>query len=145
MSGDSNHEEQKDELLALDTILNEDFGESVPKSETSQKVFHYQEILDQDGSEFFFEGFIHVKLDLEQDLEIVNSASYVIPWVAKQEKFREFRFRLEVEKFLVAHLPPIRLNFKLPKNYPSENRPNFELSCPWLLASQVNSRNLISN
>uniref|UniRef100_A0A0K8S7F3 RWD domain-containing protein n=1 Tax=Lygus hesperus TaxID=30085 RepID=A0A0K8S7F3_LYGHE len=37
----------------------------------------------------------------------------------------------------LEHLPPITLSFKLPKNYPSESSPEFELSCPWLTVTKL--------
>lgn len=37
----------------------------------------------------------------------------------------------------VAHLPPIKLHFQLPSNYPSSAPPMFTLSCKWLNFTQV--------
>ena len=38
----------------------------------------------------------------------------------------------------VAHLPPIKLHFQLPKNYPEKAPPIFNLCCSWLNFSKVN-------
>jgi len=37
----------------------------------------------------------------------------------------------------VKYLPPIVLNFELPKGYPSREPPSFTLSCKWLTIFQV--------
>lgn len=37
----------------------------------------------------------------------------------------------------VQHLPPIILNFRFPKDYPSKNPPLFTLSCKWLSVFQL--------
>uniref|UniRef100_A0A146KLQ7 RBR-type E3 ubiquitin transferase n=2 Tax=Lygus hesperus TaxID=30085 RepID=A0A146KLQ7_LYGHE len=37
----------------------------------------------------------------------------------------------------IEHLPPIILSFKFPKDYPSRNRPEFTLSCAWLMAAEL--------
>ena len=43
----------------------------------------------------------------------------------------------KTEVHVVKFLPPIALNFQLPKDYPSFNSPQFTLSCKWLNRKQV--------
>ncbi|XP_059471240.1 E3 ubiquitin-protein ligase RNF14-like [Neocloeon triangulifer] len=44
---------------------------------------------------------------------------------------------LKFESFHVKHLPPIELSFELPDNYPSQQKPDFILSCKWLTRGQL--------
>lgn len=37
----------------------------------------------------------------------------------------------------LKHLPPLILDFQLPPDYPSDNPPQFTLSCKWLNRKQV--------
>jgi cold shock CspA family protein len=39
-------------------------------------------------------------------------------------------------RFAVRHLPPLKLEFRLPADYPSAAPPRYCLSCPWLQADQ---------
>lgn len=43
----------------------------------------------------------------------------------------------KTEVHVVKFLPPIALNFQLPKDYPSFNSPQFTLSCKWLNRKQL--------
>jgi hypothetical protein len=43
----------------------------------------------------------------------------------------------ELESFPVSFLPPIELSFDLPANYPSEQKPDYILTCKWLTRGQV--------
>ncbi|XP_045203208.2 E3 ubiquitin-protein ligase RNF14-like [Mercenaria mercenaria] len=43
----------------------------------------------------------------------------------------------ETELHIIRYLPPILLNFVLPKDYPSCNAPQFTLSCKWLNRQQL--------
>lgn len=43
------------------------------------------------------------------------------------------------QRTAVEHLPPIYLHFTYPPTYPSEQPPNFTISCKWLNRSQVRS------
>ena len=45
--------------------------------------------------------------------------------------------RTEQQCVKVTHLPPIRLHFQFPKNYPDKAPPTFNLSCSWLNFTQV--------
>ena len=40
------------------------------------------------------------------------------------------------ESFRVQHLPPLKMEFSLPSDYPSTSAPTFCLSCPWLTLVQ---------
>ena len=44
--------------------------------------------------------------------------------------------------FQIKYLPPIKLDFKLPLDYPSQNSPLFCITCPWLLEKQINDLEL---
>ena len=43
------------------------------------------------------------------------------------------------ESFSVQHLPPLKMEFSLPPDYPSTSAPTFSLSCPWLTLVQKSS------
>jgi len=43
------------------------------------------------------------------------------------------------ERFSVQHLPPLKMEFSLPPDYPSTSAPTFSLSCPWLTLVQKSS------
>ncbi|XP_076117218.1 E3 ubiquitin-protein ligase RNF14-like [Mytilus galloprovincialis] len=43
----------------------------------------------------------------------------------------------KIEEHVVKNLPPISLNFQLPKDYPSVTPPQFTLSCKWLNRKQL--------
>uniref|UniRef100_G3MS40 RBR-type E3 ubiquitin transferase n=1 Tax=Amblyomma maculatum TaxID=34609 RepID=G3MS40_AMBMU len=43
----------------------------------------------------------------------------------------------EMEEAKLEHLPPIRVDFELPVNYPSESAPKVCLSCPWLTTREL--------
>lgn len=45
----------------------------------------------------------------------------------------------ETQEIEVEYLPPIRLDFQLPRDYPSTSWPLFCLSCPWLTKRELES------
>ncbi|XP_014255114.1 E3 ubiquitin-protein ligase RNF14-like [Cimex lectularius] len=44
----------------------------------------------------------------------------------------------ESVKVPLSHLPPITLTFKYPANYPSEEKPEYQISCLWLSITKLN-------
>ena len=124
MSGDQ--EDQDNELLALQEICSSEELRlfcRTPKSEENEIELKF--ICDQqffakfansESSGVEVGGVLRVSPDLcEASVEIV----------------------FDDKQFNVNHLPPIGMEFVIPKNYPSESRPCYQLSCEWLTGDQI--------
>ncbi|KAF6210940.1 hypothetical protein GE061_014053 [Apolygus lucorum] len=88
-----------------------------------QSIYNGEELSCLDGEDGLKSGKFHAFLTLPSGFRVTfktytngSPSSVVIP---------------------IEHLPPITLSFKLPKNYPSESIPEYELSCPWLTVTKL--------
>ncbi len=111
-------QEQQDEMTALDNILNDECGTEAGNDSSRRRFSH--SVVAETG------GLVGGRMDavVAQTQQGRIRVRYALLKGDKEEPLRE--------SFVVSHLPPIRLNFCLPKDYPSKSRPRFHLSCPWL-------------
>ncbi|ODM94659.1 E3 ubiquitin-protein ligase RNF14, partial [Orchesella cincta] len=113
----SNDEEaQQDEILAMESIFAGDDFQAHPGEIRS--------------------GLIKIKVDLpdpffvcvkneNEDEEEEKTRPVPAPMVPGVDNGVEIRYKIE-------YMPPLMLHFTMPKNYPSQAKPNFTLSANWL-------------
>lgn len=108
----SDQEEQEDELLALSSI--------------------YDEILKVIKEENLNGGEISASPHLPDDFQVLFHKT------SEDDKLEEKKCRsVEGELHSIKYLPPVTMNFVLPKDYPSKRPPNFTLACKWLNRKQL--------
>ena len=115
-----NRQQQKDELELLEAMR------------ANEEEFFWEE---KGG---LFEGEIRVSVELDQPVSVklavgsskAKTAAVSCPTMNRQQ----------AQSASVAHLPPLRLHFRLPADYPSSSPPSFTLASSWLNFSQVCSK-----
>ena len=111
-----NRQQQKDELELLEAMR------------ANEEEFFWEE---KQGA---FEGEIQVSVELDQPVSVklaVGSSK------AKTAAVSPTMNRQLTQSASVPHLPPLRLHFRLPADYPSSSPPSFTLASCWLNFSQV--------
>ena len=111
-------EQQEDELLALASIYDE-------------RIFIQSS--EEKGGQF------NVFLELPKPFKLKIQSRY-LPKDSRSKKNRTRGGANGAENFElleVEYLPPLVLNFRFPKDYPSRSSPLFTLSCKWLTVFQV--------
>ena len=111
-------EGQEDELLALASIYDE-------------RIFIQSS--EEKG------GQLNIFLDLPKPFQLKIQSRY-LPKELKKQKNRtndQGASNDDQDVVEVQYLPPIVLNFRFPKDYPSRSPPLFTLSCKWLTVFQV--------
>ena len=111
-------EGQEDELLALASIYDE-------------RIFIQSS--EEKG------GQLNIFLDLPKPFQLKIHSRYLPKELKKQKNRTNDRGASNDDQDVleVQHLPPIVLNFRFPKDYPSRSPPLFTLSCKWLTVFQV--------
>ena len=111
-------EGQEDELLALASIYDE-------------RIFIQSS--EEKG------GQLNIFLDLPKSFQLKIHSRYLPKELKKQKNRTNDRGASNDDQDVleVQHLPPIVLNFRFPKDYPSRSPPLFTLSCKWLTVFQV--------
>ncbi|KAB7502557.1 E3 ubiquitin-protein ligase RNF14 [Armadillidium nasatum] len=102
-----NSEAQDDELLALESIFGDGFCPFAPYNELEENQARGGELK------------IIIELNHPFYLSFTNNING------------------EIEKQIIRHLPPLHLYFTFPHNYPSEDPPEYTLSCKWINRSQL--------
>ncbi|RXG68388.1 hypothetical protein Avbf_03036 [Armadillidium vulgare] len=97
-----NSEAQDDELLALESIFGDGFCPFAPYNELEENQARGGELK------------IIIELNHPFYLSFTNNING------------------EIEKQIIRHLPPLHLYFTFPHNYPSEDPPEYTLSCKWI-------------
>ena len=82
-----------------------------------------------------FSGVMRVEVDLLQPL-VVSLAN---PPKEKTRKAASAK-RASRQSATITHLPPIKLHFQLPPDYPARSPPLYSLACNWLNYTQVRVR-----
>ena len=108
----SDLESQEDELLALVSIFDE-------------KAFTRSD--DENGGQF------NAFLDLPKPFQVCVHKGKLQKESAENTKSKSSK----LEMLEVEFLPPVVLNFRFPKDYPSASPPLYSLSCKWLTVFQV--------
>ena len=114
----ADNEGQEDELLALASIYDE-------------RIFIQSS--EEKG------GQLNIFLDLPKPFQLKIHSRY-LPKELKKQKNRtndQGASNDDQDVLEVQYLPPIVLNFRFPKDYPSRSPPLFTLSCKWLTVFQV--------
>ena len=106
--------EQKDELELLEAMRRE------------------EEELSWEERDSVFSGVLRVEVDLPQPLVI----SLANPPKERPRKKASLK-RAASQSATITHLPPIKLHFQLPPDYPARSPPLYSLACNWLNYTQV--------
>ena len=118
-----NRQQQRDELELLEAMR------------ANKEEFFWEE------KRGVFEGEIRVPVELEQPISVklAVSLSKARPAAGNSPALN----RQQGQSALVTHLPPLRLRFLLPTDYPSSSPPSFTLASSWLNFSQVDERTFL--
>lgn len=114
----TDEEAQQDEMLAMESIFEGDTFQLHPGEILSGQIKIRLELPDP----------FYVTVETEGELRDENLLT--IPGVAERNE----------TKYRVQFLPPLMLHFTLPKNYPSQTKPNFTLSAQWLHRASVSTK-----
>ena len=107
-------------------------GEQRDELELLEAMRKEEEELSWEERQGRFAGVMRVAVDLAQPL----SVSLAKPPLMKTPR-AVAASRSALQPVSVSHLPPIRLHFQLPPDYPARAPPQFSLACNWLNYSQV--------
>ena len=107
-------------------------GEQRDELELLEAMRRDEEELSWEERDGVYSGVLRVKVDLPQPLVI----SLANPPKEKTRKKASAK-RATRQSATITHLPPIKLHFQLPPDYPARSPPLYSLACNWLNYTQV--------
>ncbi|XP_019645634.1 PREDICTED: E3 ubiquitin-protein ligase RNF14-like [Branchiostoma belcheri] len=135
----ANFDEQNDEILALESILEQNFTlRSRHQEEDEDSRFAFAVAVPVDLPK----GQLEVQLWLPGDSDVREAEAAAVcssASTSRPEFNRSMSGRRWHASFNVSHLPPVTLDVTLPLTYPSHAPPCFVISCLWLDGTKLST------
>lgn len=123
--------EQQDEILALSAIFGGDFSKC--EYDECNTIYEIKIKVNLIGKKVQLRAWLPVEEQVEEDEPEEEKSN-----TKEASAFKKISFRRSESKkhtcltLSVSHLTPLRLEFSLPRDYPTCSKPMFTLSCLWL-------------